>query len=117
MERWERAALLFDAENIVTLSDKLKKDEVVFHPLDRFLDFDSYEALARWMGPTQTEKLTLRLRRKEAPDLDIFDRHAAAFFLGDNFIALPLIENGAWFECAYYQDIKPESTGEAPATV
>lgn len=104
MERWERAALLFDAENIVTLTEKYQKEGVEFHPLNRFLDFDTYEALARWQGSGDKSGLVLRLRSKGSLADETFDRHAAAFFLGEKFKAYPTISHDGWLERAYSQD-------------
>ena len=107
MERWERAALLFDAENIVTLNEKYQKEGVEFHPLNRFLEFDTYEALARWQGADDESSLVLRLRSKGPLNEDAFDRHAAAFFLGEKFHAYPSISHDGWVERAYAQVSAP----------
>ena len=91
MERWERAALLFDAENIVSMTEKLAKQNIEFHPLTRFLDFGDYEGMARWDDENAKSRLVLFLRRKGSLNEREFDKHAADFYLGERFKAFPVI--------------------------
>lgn len=110
MERWERAALLFDAENVATLKEKLGKDGVEFHPLTRFLDFGTYEAMARWDDEQAPSNLVLSLRRKGWLNEHEFDKHAAEFYLGEKFKAFPVVGRDGWLMRAYCQihDLKAE---------
>lgn len=118
MEQWERAALLFDAENIESLAKKYETAEIEFHALDRFLDFETYEGLARWVKrPTGAKTLTLRLRCKEVLDTEVSDARATVFFAPNKFKAYPTIEHNGWYVRGYAQEPEVVTVEEVPSNV